>query len=51
MTSRPEELRNPELTKELLREARELAAILTVSQQTAKKDGLTGFQLLNYQIS
>ncbi|HKV78423.1 MAG TPA: four helix bundle protein [Candidatus Sulfotelmatobacter sp.] len=29
----------PELTKELLKEARELAAILTASQQTAKKTG------------
>jgi four helix bundle protein len=31
------EIVKPELTKELLREARELAAILTASQQTAKR--------------
>ena len=32
-----------ELTAGLLKEARELAAILTASQQTAKKDGVTRF--------
>jgi len=34
---------NPELTKDLLKEARELAAILTASQQTAKKGSLARF--------
>ena len=32
-----------EMTEGLLKEAKELAAILTASQQTAKKDGVTRF--------
>jgi len=32
-----------EMTKGLLKEARELAAILTASQQTAKKDSMARF--------
>ena len=37
------EIVRAELTAGLLKEARELAAILTASQQTAKKDGVTRF--------
>src|SRR4029077_1235566 len=41
----------PERTEALLKEAKELAAILTVSQQTARKSGVVFFQLPNYSIS
>jgi len=37
------EIVKAEMTAGLLKEARELAAILTASQQTAKKDGVTRF--------
>jgi len=41
----------PEMTEALLKEARELAAILTASQKTAKRTAVTVFQLPNYKIS
>jgi four helix bundle protein len=41
----------PEMTEALLKEARELAAILTASQKTAKRTAVTVFQLPNYKLS
>jgi four helix bundle protein len=41
----------PEMTEALLKEAKEVAAILTASQKTAKRTAVTVFQLPNYKIS